>query len=344
MNPRERFLKACRGAADIDRPPVWLMRQAGRYLPEYREIREKYDFLAMCQRSDLAVEVSLQPWRRFRMDAVIVFSDILLIPAAMGVRLSFEKNHGPVFDRPCRSRAELERYEIPNIRRSLAPTLDALETLRSELRDDAALLGFAGAPWTVAAYLVEGGSGDFSAIRKLLHEDPTFVEELLGLVTHATKLYVIEQIRSGADAIQLFDSWGGMLSPEEFRRFSLPSIKTLVAAIREAGASPIVFVRDSEKLFDAMLESGADVLSVGPTVDLGEAIAKAKGKVALQGNLDPETLFRTPHVVSEETKKMLAKVGGTPGYIANLGHGVLPQTRPESVGAFVETVKNFNTP
>src|SRR3989338_5051088 len=318
MNGRERFLRACR-CEEVDRPPVWLMRQAGRYLPEYRDLRGKYSFLEACRNVDVIQEISLQPWRRFQMDAVIVFADILLPVATMGPKLTFEAGHGPQFSFPIRSLKDVENLATSSAKRTLEPTLTALEHLRSELKGGAALIGFVGAPWTIAAYMVEGGSGEFSRMLKLAEEEPKTVEMLIEKITDILVIAVKEQVRSGADLIQIFDSWGGLLSQDFYKRFSLPSITRLIDVIHDEGGLATHFVRDSEHLLPLMLTGNADVISIGPDTHLREALEFAKGKKAIQGNLNPEKLLLPPHLVCEETTEMLQAAQGFRGYIANLG-------------------------
>lgn len=342
MTSRERFLKACRCEA-VDRPPVWLMRQAGRYLPEYRELRAKYDFMTMCTRPDLAVEVSLQPWRRFSMDAVIVFSDILLPAAAMGPKLRVEEGEGPRFEYAIRTERDLNRLVVPHIRRQLAPTLESLAELRCKLQEETALIGFIGSPWTVAAYLVEGGSGDFATILKMKEENPKLLEALIIKLTEVLSAYAVEQVRAGADAIQVFDTWGALLTPADYRRLVVPRIREIIQAVHGVGGTSILFVRQSERLLDDMVESGAHVVSIGSTTDLGATLKRAQGNFAVQGNLDPETLTRPAQIVRDATRAMLESTRGGRGYIANLGHGVLPKTPIESVKAFVETVQLYES-
>lgn len=325
---------------EVDRPPVWLMRQAGRYLSEYRQLREKYDFLTSCTTPEVAIEISLQPWRRFKMDAVIVFSDILLPAAAMGSKLSFEKGVGPKFDCAVRTQRDIDRLQIPDPEEMLAPTLQALSLLRRELGDKAALIGFIGAPWTIAAYLVQGGSGDFQVFLQMAEKEPILLQSLLKKLTDLLFPYAEAQVRAGADAIQIFDTWGGLLNPADYAEMSLPSVIKICKGIASSGAHSILFVRDSDQLIETMLESRADVVSVGPTLPLRRTHEKIQKRAALQGNLDPEVLLSPSDIVRKKTAAMLASVAGCRGYIANLGHGVLPETSPDAVAAFVETVQH----
>ena len=340
MNSRERFIAACRRET-VDRHPVWLMRQAGRYLPEYREIREKYDFLTMCKKSDLIFEISLQPWRRFGTDAVIVFSDILLPLQAMGMKLEFEEGSGPRFETKILTDSDVKGLSIPNVRLYFSYLLDAMQNLDHELKEETALLGFIGAPWTLACYLIEGGSGDFGSAIKLLHGSPGTAASLMEKLTTVVTPLAVEQIRSGAAAIQIFDTWGGILPADDYRKYALPHVKKIVDAIHRADAPAIIFVRKCSHLIEAMAETGADVISIGSEINLSDAIGIVGSRAAIQGNLDPEVLLRSPSMVEMETQRLLETVGNRSGYIANLGHGVMPATSPESVRAFVETVKRW---
>ena len=317
------------------------MRQAGRYLPEYRELREKFAFLDMVRRPDLAVEVSLQPWARFGMDAVILFSDILIPLPAMGVRLAFEEGVGPVLDRKIRTAADVAGLARPRVRTSLPFTLEAIEALRHRVGDEAALVGFVGAPWTLACYMTEGKSGDFAAAVAMARDGRQVLTALLDVVTDVLTEYAVQQAHAGCDAIQIFDTWGGLLSPDDYADLALPRVQKICAAVREAGAVSILFIRESEKHLAAMRASGAEVASLGSSTDLAGAWATLGDAVATQGNIHPEALLRSPASVVEHTEELLAVVGNRPGHIVNLGHGVLPQTRPDCVKALVDAVKSF---
>ncbi|PJA19848.1 MAG: uroporphyrinogen decarboxylase [Deltaproteobacteria bacterium CG_4_10_14_0_2_um_filter_43_8] len=342
MKARERFLAACQ-CQPADRPPVWLMRQAGRYLPEYRAIREQHDFMQMCNTPELVVEVSLQPWRRFGMDAVIVFADILLIAAAMGPQLSFAKGHGPVFDRAIRGEQDVDSLARPEVEDALAPTLKSLSILRRELGDEAALLGFCGAPWTVAAYLVEGKGGSFSSLLEMKTKAPDLLKKLLAKITSASVDYVRAQAQRGVDAIQIFDTWGGLLTPSEYEEFSLPGMKSLVAAVQSSGAKPIVFIKDTQNFLPQLVQMGSSVVALGPDLPLAQAKEAFPG-VALQGNLSPDILLQGPEATAQATQAMLNEMQDRFGYIVNLGHGVTPQVEPSAVEAMVDTVKRFCYP
>lgn len=335
---RGRFLDAARGEGQ-GRPPIWIMRQAGRYLPQYREIRSRHSFVEMCTRPELAVELSLQPWREFEMDAVVVFYDILFLPEAMGAPLEYTER-GPVFDHPVRSADDVRGLRMPGPRGGAGPVVETLGRLREELPAEVAVLGFAGAPFTLAAYLVEGSfrrSGD--RIRRLRHEDPDTLRELLDLLTAATIQYVEEQARGGADAIQLFDTWAGLLSVEDYTAFALPSQKRIFEALRALDVPCILYVNGCAHILEAMALSGAGVLSIDWRVSLPEARRRVGPRIGLQGNLDPASLFGAPEEAARRTREILESVAGDPAFLFNLGHGILPETPVESVRAVVETVR-----
>lgn len=340
MQPLERFLFACRRLS-VDRPPVWLMRQAGRYLPEYQELRKKYDFLKICRTPELIVEASLQPWQRFQMDAVIVFSDILLPLSGMGPKLKFEEGNGPTFDRPIRAKKDLEQLSIPKPRLSFPYLFDAIENLSHKLEHNAALIGFIGSPWTLACYLMQGGSGDFQIAKQLLKENPQFVVDLMDKITSTITPFVSEQVRVGANVIQIFDTWGGLLTAEEYDRYQLPFLETLISELSRFDIPVILYIRKCLALIEEMLKTQADVISVGSDISLIEAIKRVDQKAAIQGNLDPEILLNPPGIVVKETQKLLSIINDDPGFIINLGHGVLPQTPLINVETFVKTVKNY---
>lgn len=338
--PTCRLVMAARGQ-NSGRPPVWIMRQAGRYLPEYQALRRQHSFVEMCTRPELAFEVSLQPYRAFGLDAVIVFYDILFLAEAMGAPLEFTER-GPVFREPLRRRSGVEALRPPDPRRDTQAVLETLRRLRAEVPVEVAVLGFAGAPFTMAAYLVEGDlrrSGD--RIKRLLHEDPASLHLLLERLADATAEYLRAQIESGATAVQLFDTWAGLLSAEDYGAFALPYQKRVFTALEGLGAPRILYVNSSHHLAELMARSGAEVLSIDWRLTLSDARERLGTKVALQGNLDPATLFSSPEEVRRRVSALLESLAGDPGYIFNLGHGILPETPVESVRVLVETVKGF---
>lgn len=332
----DRFLRACL-RQPVDRPPLWIMRQAGRYLPEYRELRSRVGFLDLCRTPELAVEASLQPVRRFALDAAIIFSDILLPIAAMGCELSFDP--GPRLAVPVRTRAQVEALRVMPMAEAVPHVGEAVRLLRRELDGRLPVIGFTGAPFTLAAYMVEGESrSGFGAVKELMFREPATLERLLERLADAMADYLELQIRAGAQAVQLFDSWAGLLSPEDYRRFALPAARRLLARVERGGAPAIYFAPAAGHLLEDSLAVGADVIGVCWRTPLDEARRRTGGRVALQGNLDPHALLAPPDVVRERTLAVLESAGDLPGHVMNLGHGILPQTPIESVEAMVEAV------
>lgn len=325
----------------MDRPPVWLMRQAGRYLPEYRAVREGLGFLDFCADVEKSVEVSLQPLRRVGTEAVIVFSDIFVPVPGMGVDVDFAP--GPVVAEPIRSRAQVDKLRVPDPRETVPFVFEILRTLRSELEGDRVpLLGFAGAPFTLAAYLVEGrGSSDFPTLRRLVTEEPETLRALLAKLTDLVVAHLEAQIEAGAQVVQLFDTWAGLLSPELYREWVLPTHREIAAKLPRGEAPFVLFVRNSAHLLDLVLEAGADVVSVDWRVDLAEAARRAGDRASLQGNVDPGLLFAPPELIGERVREAVEAARGARGHILNLGHGVLPGTPVEGVCAFTEAARSI---
>lgn len=343
LDPTERLLRACRGEP-VDRPPVWLMRQAGRYLPEYRAVREGLPFLDFCRDVEKAVEVSLQPLRRVGTEAVIVFSDIFVPIPGMGVEMDFAP--GPVVAEPIRSPAQVEKLRVPDPRESVPFVFEILRTLRSELADARVpLLGFAGAPFTLAAYLVEGrGSSDFPVLHRMIAEEPTMFRALLAKLTDLVVAHLEAQVDAGAQVVQLFDTWAGLLSPESYRQWVLPTHREIVAKLPRARAPLVLYVRDGSQHLDSVIESGADVISVDWRVDLAEASQRVAGRASLQGNVDPGLLFAPPELIAARVREAAAAARGARGHVLNLGHGVLPGTPVEGVCAFTEAARALGNP
>jgi len=332
----DRFLRACR-REPVDRPPLWIMRQAGRYLPEYRELRARADFLTVCKTPELAAEATLQPLRRFKLDAAILFSDILVPVEAMGVPMTFDP--GPKLSAPIRSAAQVDALRVPVMAEAVPFVGDAIELLRRELEGRAPLIGFCGAPFTLAAYLVEGlGKEGFGAVKRMRFEAPELLERLLAKLADAMADYLSFQIRSGAQALQIFDSWAGILSAEDYRSFALPAVRRVLERVERGPVPLIYFAPAATHLFDDELGLGTEVLGVCWRLPLAEARARARGRVAIQGNLDPHALFAHPDGVRARARAVLDAAGDAPGYIMNLGHGILPETPLASVEALVETV------
>jgi uroporphyrinogen decarboxylase len=332
-----RLVDACFGRL-VDRPPVWMMRQAGRYLPEYRKVRERLSFLELCRDPEAACEVSLQPFRRFAPDGVIFFSDILIPVEAMGVPIEFGDG-GPDLPEPVRSAAavgKLTRFD-PSDR--IAFTGEILRRLRTSVGDGAAVLGFCGAPWTLATYMVEGGgSKSFAVVKEMMLRDPETLRRLLDLTADVVGDVLSFQIASGAQAVQLFDTWAGELSPDDYRAWALPAVRRAIGGIRRQGAPVILYVNGCAGILEDMASCGADVLSVDWRITLAEARRRVPGK-ALQGNLDPVVLNGTPEETARRTRALISETGGR-RHIVNLGHGILPSARIECVEAFFEAARS----
>lgn len=332
----------------VPRTPVWIMRQAGRYLPEYREVRARAgDFMTLCRTPELACEVTLQPLRRFALDAAILFSDILVIPDAMGLGLFFVEGEGPRFREPVRSASAIRRLGVPDPADDLGYVLDAVRLVRAELGSKAPLIGFAGSPWTVATYMVEGGaSREFGAIRALAAEDAAALEHLLGVLARATTDYLNAQVAAGVDAVMVFDTWGGVLPPDEYRRFSLSFMQRIVDGLtREAEGRRvpvILFTKGAGPLLGDMSRTGCDALGVDWTTDLATARELTEDRVALQGNLDPADLKTSPAEIEAGVARVLESYGRGPGHVFNLGHGITPDVPPEHVEVLVEAVHRLS--
>ncbi|NKI35020.1 uroporphyrinogen decarboxylase [Wenzhouxiangella sp. XN79A] len=337
-----RFLKALR-REPVDRTPIWLMRQAGRYLPEYRAVRARAgDFLTLAGTPELACEVTLQPIRRYDFDAAILFSDILILPHEMGLGLHFVTGEGPRFHRPLDSVAAIDKLPRPDPNDATGYVMDAVRMIRRELPASTPLIGFAGSPWTVATYMIEGGSSKtFSRAKRLLLQHPEAAERLMTHLAESTADYLVAQVAAGADALMVFDSWGGALSPELFRRFSLNSMARIVERVRaECPATPIIlFAKGCGSQLEALADTGCTALGVDWTTSLADARARVGDRVALQGNLDPTVLTTRPDVIAAETEKVLADFGDGPGHVFNLGHGITPDVDPEHVQVLVDTVR-----
>ena len=348
-NPaNDRLLRALR-RQPVDRTPVWLMRQAGRYLPEYRATRARAgSFLAMAKNPELACEVTLQPLRRFPLDAAILFSDILTVPDAMGLGLYFAEGEGPKFERPMRDEADVARLAVPDMETELRYVMDAVRVIRRELAGAVPLIGFSGSPWTLACYMVEGGGSDnYSKIKAMAFNRPDLLHRLLGVVTDAVIAYLAAQRAAGAQALQVFDTWGGVLSPTLYREFSLPYLQRIARELERGEGEDrtplILFGKGNAPYLEALAATGTDAVGVDWLVDLAEAARRTGGKVALQGNLDPATLYGSPEAIAREAARVLDSYaegngGSREGHVFNLGHGMSPDMDPEHVLALVEAV------
>jgi uroporphyrinogen decarboxylase len=337
MTKSERFLRACR-KEPVDCTPIWLMRQAGRYMEEYRLVREKHSFLEMCKTPELAVEVTMQPIRRFDLDAAIIFSDILLPLEKMGVSLSFSDGGGPALGNPVRSKQDVLNLKVIDPETDLAYVLKAIEMTRQGLEGAVPLIGFCGAPFTLASYLIEGGGSKYYKLAKgMMHTEESAFQTLMEKLTDMAVLYVNAQIRHGAQAVQVFDSWVGILSTSDYRAYVLPHMKRLFSSI-DKSVPAIHFGVGTHHLLSLMEEAGGDVIGVDWRVPIDEAWALLKRRPAVQGNLDPTTLFTSRECIEGQVKDILARVAESPGHIFNLGHGILPGTPEENVDFLISSV------
>ena len=341
------FLRALQ-RQPVDRTPVWIMRQAGRYLPEYLKTRaEAGSFMNLCQTPDLACEVTLQPLRRFNLDAAIIFSDILTIPDAMGLKLYFVTGEGPKFEHPLDTVQDIENLPRPDIAESLGYVMDAVALTRREIGGKVPLIGFSGSPWTLATYMVEGGSSKtFGKVKKLLYQEPEAAHLLLGKLADTVTDYLNAQIESGAQAVQIFDTWGGALSYDAYREFSLHYMARIVAGLNrehDGRRIPVIlFSKGCSGQLEALAESGCDALGVDWTVTLKEARQRVGDRVALQGNLDPSILLAKPEVVRAHVRQTLESFGQGEGHVFNLGHGITPDVDPDNLAALIAAVREFS--
>jgi uroporphyrinogen decarboxylase len=334
------FLRAAR-LEPTERTPVWMMRQAGRYLPEYRAVRAKSDFLTMCKTPELAAEVTVQPVDIIGVDAAIIFSDILVVPEAMGMHLSMIESKGPQFHNPVRTRADVEALKIPDPEKSLRYVAQALEMTKKILGKRVPLIGFSGAPWTLAAYMIEGAGGkEWKYAKQMMLNEPDLMKELLAKLATSVRLYLEMQLAAGADAVQIFDTWGGVLAPDHYRKFSLDFIHDIVAKLHRNGQPVIVFSKGANTCLKEIADIGADVVGIDWTVDMAEVRGLIGEKVSIQGNLDPSALYASPENIRQEVKSILKKFGNGSGHVFNLGHGIFPDVPVDHAKAFVRAVKD----
>ncbi|MDI9817937.1 MULTISPECIES: uroporphyrinogen decarboxylase [unclassified Legionella] len=330
----------------IPRTPVWIMRQAGRYLPEYQAVRKKAgDFLNLCKNPELACEVTLQPLTRFSLDAAILFSDILTIPDAMGLGLYFTEGEGPAFHQPVQTLAAIEALRVPEPAEQLAYVMEAASLIRREMPADLPLIGFSGSPWTLACYMVEGKSSrDFKTMLRLLYNEPAAVHLLLAKLTQAVSAYLDEQVRAGVNALMLFDTWGGVLTSANYQAFSLRYMSEIIAQLkRKHPHIPIIlFTKGGGQWLQFMADAGCEALGLDWTTDLGSARQQVGDRVALQGNLDPSVLLANPDCIRHQVKEVLASFGQGTGHVFNLGHGITPDVPPEHVTVMIDAVHEFS--
>lgn len=330
----------------VSRTPVWLMRQAGRYLPEYRKVRAQAgDFLSLCKHTELACEVTLQPLRRFALDAAILFSDILTIPDAMGLGLYFAEGEGPCFKRPLHTLKAISNLPVPAMGDTLSYVMDAVRLIRQEMPAHLPLIGFSGSPWTLACYMVQGHSSPgFPRMMQLIQDEPAAARQLLEKLTQAVTNYLLEQVKAGANALMIFDTWGGLLSTTDYLEFSLGWMQKIIQTLKQKypDIPVILFTKGGGKWLSAMADTGCDALGIDWTCSLAAAREEVGSKVALQGNLEPALLLKDKSTIREQVKITLASYGAGSGHVFNLGHGITPDVLPENVAAMVDAVHEFS--
>lgn len=345
----DRFLRALL-REPVDVTPVWMMRQAGRYLPEYRATRTKAgSFMDLCKNPDLACEVTLQPLERFPLDAAILFSDILTVPDAMGLGLYFEEGEGPRFERPVRDKAAVDALGVPDPEQELRYVMDAVRTIRRELDGRVPLIGFSGSPWTLATYMVEGGSTKTFALAKgMMFDQPAVMHSLLGKLADAVIAYLNAQVAAGAQALMIFDTWGGTLTPRDYQTFSLAYMQRIVAGLTRTSdgrkVPVILFTKGGGQWLELMADTGCDALGLDWTTDITDARRRVGDRVALQGNMDPCTLYASPDAIRNSVADILAGYGHGSGHVFNLGHGIHPAIPPEHAAAMVAAVHELSRP
>jgi len=343
----DRYLRALL-KQPVDRTPIWMMRQAGRYLPEYRATRAQAgDFMSLCKNPELACEVTLQPLRRYPLDAAILFSDILTIPDAMGLGLYFGEGEGPKFTKPIRDFMDVVHLPVPDPEQELRYVMDAVRTIRRELKGSVPLIGFSGSPWTLATYMVEGGSSKtFSIIKKMMYSEPEVLHMLLDKLAQSVTLYLNAQIAAGAQSVMIFDTWGGILTPRDYKEYSLSYMQQIVSKLtREADGRTVpvtLFTKNGGLWLEAIAASGCDAVGLDWTIDIGDARARVGSKVALQGNMDPALLLGTPERIRQEVQTILDGYGQGSGHVFNLGHGITPDVDPEKADIFIDAVQSFS--
>ncbi|MDP2754721.1 MAG: uroporphyrinogen decarboxylase [Nitrospirota bacterium] len=335
------FLRACRGE-EVEYTPVWLMRQAGRYLPQYQAVRANIDFLTLCKTPKLAAEVTLQPVDILGVDAAILFSDILIPVEAMGMRLEFSDKEGPILREPIRNKSAVEKLIIPDTEEDMPFVPETIKILRKELENKVPLIGFSGAPFTLATYMIEGGtSKNFLNTKKMMFQYSGAFNYLMEKLTDTILSYLSAQIKAGAQAVQIFDTWAGMLTPVEYKEFALPYVKKTISELKKEGVPVIYFVNDCAGILKEVRKSGADVTGIDWRIDISDAIKRLGKKMVVQGNLDPCELFLPKEKLEERIKDILWKGESAKGHIFNLGHGILPETPVENVIAMVEAVHKY---
>ncbi|OOE86276.1 uroporphyrinogen decarboxylase [Salinivibrio sharmensis] len=345
----DRYLRALY-KQPVDCTPVWMMRQAGRYLPEYRELRAQAgDFLSLCKNAELACEVTMQPLRRFDLDAAILFSDILTIPDAMGLGLYFETGEGPKFSRPITCKADVDKIGMPDPEGELQYVMNAVRTIRRELNGDVPLIGFSGSPWTLATYMVEGGTSKaFTKIKKMMYAEPQTLHALLDKLADSVTSYLNAQIKAGAQSVMVFDTWGGVLTPRDYNDFSLQYMQKIVdGLIRENDGRRVpvtLFTKNAGMWLEHIAATGCDGVGLDWTINIADAKARIGDRVALQGNMDPSMLYASPERIRQEVATILEGFGQGTGHVFNLGHGIHLDVPPENAGAFIDAVHELSRP
>lgn len=339
MIKNDLFLKALKGET-VERPPVWMMRQAGRYLPDFMKLKEKYDFFTRCRTPELATEITVMPIRQVGTDAAILFSDILVVPQAMNIEVEMRPGVGPWLPNPVRSKADVEKVIVPDVHETLGYVMDAIKLTKKELNNEVPLIGFAGSPWTILCYAVQGqGSKNFDKAKKFCFTNPQAAHTLLQKITDTTISYLKAKVEAGVDAVQVFDSWGGMLSPQDYQEFSWKYIQQIIDALKKE-IPVIAFGKGCWFALDTMANSGASALGVDWTCSPATARKLSGGEITLQGNFDPSRLYSPPSEIKKMVHQMINEFGKD-RYIVNLGHGILPDIPVENAKAFVEAVKEY---
>lgn len=345
----DRYLRALL-KQPVDMTPVWMMRQAGRYLPEYKATRaEAGDFMSLCRNADLACEVTLQPLRRFELDAAILFSDILTIPDAMGLGLYFSEGEGPKFERPITCRADVKKLPVPDPEGELQYVMNAVRTIRKELKGEVPLIGFSGSPWTLATYMVEGGSSKaFTKIKKMMYSEPQTLHLLLDKLADSVISYLNAQIAAGAQSVMVFDTWGGVLTPQDYQLFSLRYMEKIVnSLVRESDGRRVpvtLFTKNGGQWLEEIVATGCDAVGLDWTINISDAKKRVGDRVALQGNMDPSILYAPKERIEEEVSTILTGFGQGEGHVFNLGHGIHLDVPPENAGFFVDAVHHLSKP
>ncbi|MDH5394352.1 MAG: uroporphyrinogen decarboxylase [Gammaproteobacteria bacterium] len=345
----DRFIRALL-KQPVDQTPVWMMRQAGRYLPEYKATRAKAgDFLTLCKTPELATEVTIQPLDRYPLDAAILFSDILTIPDAMNLGLYFSEGEGPKFSKPIKTQADVDQLFVPEMDGELSYVMDAVSMIHRELDGRVPLIGFTGSPWTLATYMVEGGSSkDFGKVKGMMYSQPKMMHQILDVLAKTIIQYLNAQIAAGAETVMIFDTWGGALSTRDYKDFSLNYMQQIVDGLdreKDGKKIPVImFTKGGSQWLEAQADIGVDALGLDWTIDIGEARKRVGDKVALQGNMDPCVLYSTPERIRQEVASILESYGTGTGHVFNLGHGIHQHIDPENAGAFINAVHELSEP